>query len=261
MSDDFNKLKVIGIQKIYEKTHIARHHVKAILDENFQKIKKVQFFGFISILERDYDVDLSDIKEKSEEFYASEELVKEEKPKVFILQKKKKKFKFLYIILLLCMVLIVSFLTLDLSSISSSKKDVILKVKPPVKPSPKINKNEIKTDTNISTSLPVKEEVKLKPTPKDVVKSLKIIAKRKVWMGYIDLSTFKKFQKTFSGELELDPTKEWLLTLGHGYIDVEIDAKLVEFKVKQNIRLLYKDFNITKINYEEFKKLNRGQKW
>jgi len=113
-----------------------------------------------------------------------------------------------------------------------------------------------------NTTLPVVEEVKPEPVKVvEVEKSFKIIPKTELWIGYIDLSNHKKYQKLFKGELEIDPNKNWILTLGHGYVKVEINGEVEEFKDKMNIRLLYKDSKLSKINFKEFKKLNKGSKW
>jgi hypothetical protein len=120
-------------------------------------------------------------------------------------------------------------------------------------------------DENVTTPLVVEPEPepepKLEPEPVKVVKSFKIIPSSQLWIGYIDLSTYKKYQKLFTGELDIDPNKDWILTLGHGYVKIEIDGEVTEFNDKLNIRLLYKDSKISKISFSEFKELNRGNKW
>ena len=82
-----------------------------------------------------------------------------------------------------------------------------------------------------------------------------------MWLGYVNVATDQKYQKTFEGAFELDPAKEWLLYFGHGYIDVVVDGKKEEFSSKNTLRLHYQDGNITKISINDFKKLNRGNTW
>lgn len=69
MSSDLEKLKEIGAQKIFEQTHITKEHIQAILHKSFEGLTKVQFQGFVSILEREYQVDLKDLKSDASEFY------------------------------------------------------------------------------------------------------------------------------------------------------------------------------------------------
>ena len=68
-NDGLQTLKDIGAQKIYEETHIPVEHVQAILYESFDGITKVHFMGFVSILQREYQVDLSALKEKGVAYY------------------------------------------------------------------------------------------------------------------------------------------------------------------------------------------------
>jgi hypothetical protein len=91
MSDGLNKLKSIGAQKIHEKTHIARHHVQAVIHETFDDMTKIQLLGFISILEREYSVDLSDLKIKVQDFFSVTIAEDEQNAKVFVSPKKEKK--------------------------------------------------------------------------------------------------------------------------------------------------------------------------
>ena len=65
MSSGLEKLRSIGAQKIHEQTHIARQHAQALLHESFDDMSRIHFLGFISILEREYSVDLSDLKAKA----------------------------------------------------------------------------------------------------------------------------------------------------------------------------------------------------
>jgi hypothetical protein len=93
------------------------------------------------------------------------------------------------------------------------------------------------------------------------VKSLKIIPKNKVWIGYIDIKTNKKKQQTTENELVLDADKDWLLLFGHGNTDVEVNGKLEKFTSTQNMRFKYVDGNFSEITIDEFKVLNKDLKW
>ena len=57
------KLREIGTHKIFERTHIAKKFVEDILNENFSSMNRVQFAGFLSILEREYNLDLHELSE------------------------------------------------------------------------------------------------------------------------------------------------------------------------------------------------------
>jgi len=90
---------------------------------------------------------------------------------------------------------------------------------------------------------------------------LKIVPKNKVWAGYIEIETNKKHQKIFTEEFAIDTTKNWILLFGAGTVKLEVNGELKTFVSKRNIRLKYLDGELTKITVEEFKSLNKGNKW
>ncbi len=55
---------------ISKKTNISESNIELLLAKEFDRLKRVKTFGFISILEREYKVDLSALKQEAEEYYA-----------------------------------------------------------------------------------------------------------------------------------------------------------------------------------------------
>ena len=90
---------------------------------------------------------------------------------------------------------------------------------------------------------------------------LKLLPVKKVWIGYIDIETKKKYQTFATKELEIDPNKDWLLLFGGGHITLEVNHEIEKFSSKNNMRFKYEDGKLTKIGVEEFKNLNNGNKW
>ena len=257
MSEGLETLRSIGAQKIHEQTHIARQHAQALLHETFDGMTKIQLLGFISILEREYSVDLSDLKEKAQEFFGSETAKDENNAEVFIMPEKKKSNAVIYIMVALLIFVVASFLTLGPSSATPEEAEVHA-----VDNSAIENIKETMSQNSTIEDKSAIEKLLVESEPiAEVEKSFKIISKTELWLGYIDLSTHKKNQKLFTGEISLDPRKDWILTLGHGYVNVEIDGEVTEFNDKMNIRLLYKDSKLSKISFEEFKSFNKGSKW
>ncbi|WP_373003030.1 hypothetical protein [Sulfurimonas sp.] len=263
MSEGLDKLKSIGAQKIHEQTHIARQHVQAVLHETFDDMTKIQLLGFISILEREYSVDLSDLKAQGQAFYAEESSKIEHDTKVFVSPKKKKSYTIVYILVVVVIFAVAVLFTLDLTSTASTKaKTHAIDNSAINNAKDSMSQNATIENEDENATLPAVIEVKPEPVKVvEVVKSFKIIPNSELWIGYIDLSNHKKYQKLFKGELDIDPNKNWILTLGHGYVKVEINGEVTEFKDKLNIRLLYKDSKLSKITFKEFKELNKGSKW
>ncbi|MFA5233683.1 MAG: hypothetical protein WC390_04710 [Sulfurimonas sp.] len=271
MSSGFDKLKSIGTQKIHEATHIARAHVKSILEENFEDMSSVQFNGFISILEREYSVDLSDLKKRAKEYFQSNasSVKKEKAAHVFLAHKKKKKLTAIYMILGVALVVLFFIFTATPSQEEAPRVDnIAIESAKSTLPIVEIEQNETVADVNTtleanatSTQAVEAEAVASQVAPEAPAAqplSFKILPKTRVWLGYIDVAEQKKYQKTFSDELSLDPTKEWLLAFGHGNIMVDINGVTTKFTTPRNIRFLYKNAELKEISIEEFKSLNNG---
>ncbi len=331
MSENLEKLKNIGVQKIHEATHIPRVHVESILNENFEDMNNVQLLGFISVLEREYPFDFSELKTKVIEYFESNRrLVKKgNSVNLLIASKKKRNFTLVYVVLGLAIFVAFAIFNMqskeseitrvDNSAIVSAQNNISVvsddknlssidsnttqngqvaqeptlsqqeSIQNPIEPAmqkdasqnqvepvEEVINNETKvvevaaaqaiTDTVVSPSV-AKEvnetEASVQTAPKESANesSLKIISKSKVWMGYIDLSNRRQNQKTFSGEFTLDSSKNWLISLGHGLIDIEINGVILNSKKAQNVRFSYIDSKLKEIDVEEFKSLNRGNAW
>lgn len=298
MSEGFNKLKSIGAQKIHEATHIARMHVQGILHESFEGMSSVQLSGFISILEREYSVDLSDLRESGKKYFEKNApaIKKAKLDKVFMSYKKKRDFTMLYIVLGAIIFVFFAFYTIepsenevskiDNSTINSAQNNIsvaetnmsilednisISDINSSVDESNASNilldesdKNSSADNINTTTTNQEQTESLVEKKNKEIAvqdSSFKIKSKNNLWIGYIDLKTYEKHNKTFSGELILDAKKDWLLSLGHGYITVETNNEIKKFDQATNMRFSYINSELKEIDFEEFKSLNRGNKW
>ncbi len=266
MSEELEKLKSIGAQKIYEDTHIPVLHVKAILGHNFDSLQRVQFVGFISILEKEYHIDLTSLKSAGIAYFDDKEASSLDEG-LLVAPQKKNKANTIYMIIVIVIFLIVMMYQSGFFGEEKVKEQVvddvlIQKVQESIRPVNTLEDLNITVDNNITNEDNSTQKI-LEPIEdvEAVVKSFKIVTKSKVWLGYIDVQTNKKNQKTFKGEIQLDPEKKWLLILGHGYIKMFINGEEVTIKSKNNIRYLYEDGSVKAISLSEFKRLNRGSKW
>ncbi len=280
MSYGLERLKEIGAQKIHEKTHISRAHVQAVLHESFDDLNKIHFLGFISILEREYGVDLADLKAKGLAYFNDSR----NKPASFnsaVFSQGKKKSSHLFLYVVLAIVLFGAFLYFELmpsmidnsqiqpidnSAIENAQKNIDFPVE---KKNEDSNESLLSTvdnnlsETNITSNID-SVVAKIETQKNDLqmgAKSLRVIPKVKVWMGYIDIKTNQKYEKNLEKEMSLDVNKNWLLLFGHGNISIEVDGKLEEFNSTQNIRFKYIDGKFSQIDLEEFKQLNKDKKW
>ncbi len=287
ISQDLEKLRSIGAQKIHQRTHIALKNVQAILHLSFEDIQKVQLMGFVSILEREYGVNLDEVRQSALAYYkeqeekASSQEEPEYKKELLTSGTKGKKplLALAAVLVLLVLAFALFFFLKDSSSGDANAQKAQISTQSTVeqnlKPDEESSENSeaiqegsvaqeenatlkgaddenlSKNDENLSANL---DETVVTPT-------LRIIPKTKVWVGYIDLANGKKKQTVTKNELDLNGSKDYLLTFGHGFIDIDTSGKLHSFEKSKGLKFLYKDGNLEEIDAQEFKRYNKGKLW
>ncbi|MDD2790251.1 MAG: hypothetical protein PHU40_06225 [Sulfurimonas sp.] len=274
MGEGFTKLKELGAQKVSEETHISKQHVQALIDENFKVVQKVQFLGFVSIIERDYQIDLSELRTKALAHY--EQNIATKPASVFIEKKSKKSSKGLYIFVVLIVFLLVSYFNIDTKTptvdVNATQVESITQEIEALVESNMSESNLSAWDENLSdfsdkeseVNATIQEEVvATEPINAESLKtdSLKIIANEKIWFGYIELGSDEKKQTVLFDTFELDPSKSWLLRFGHSNIEIELKGKKLNFKKGKNVQFLYQEGALKQLSMEEFKTFNKGQAW
>lgn len=293
MEENLHILKEIGAQKIHKDTHISREFVQAIIHETFDGLNTVQLTGFISILEREYDVDLSGLKKKAKEHFHDENEKSFNTKKVFVSPERQQNYSGVYIALVVIVFAIVAYfsftnlntsqtqaLEIDNTKIEDVEKSIITTVETKETVAmvevEEVNTSAALIDTSVAqvraeaiidvneTSTKVIKTVVSESTKEEIVvdiKSLKILPKNKVWAGYINIKTHQKYQKIFRKEFVINPKNDWLLLFGSGTIYLEVNGEKKKYASSQNMRFKYVDGVFKKITITEFKKLNKGRKW
>ncbi len=268
MNEGLERLRSIGAQRIHEETHIARKHVQAILHESFEGMQRVQLLGFISIMEREYGVELEGLRQKAQEYFDIEEQEhpQEEpsyKKELLVSTKPISKTTILTAVaagVLAVVVLILLFGNSQDEQKGAQSLNATVAQQAPTQPTADENSSQSTPEAK-EVSEPEFQEQKVMQPKKAVQKSFRIIPKSKVWVGYIDLSNGKKTQKIISDPLELNASKDYLLTFGHGYIDIDVNGKLKEFKEPQSVKFIYQSGELRQIDAQEFKRYNKGKLW
>lgn len=126
-----------------------------------------------------------------------------------------------------------------------------------------------KNNTNEANSVALpKEESKILIKDKNITKttavkksSAFILPDSKLWVGIIYLDNNKR--KSFLGKekLVLDPSRDQLITTGHGYFSMEFNGVVKKFNSSNPIKLLIKNGKMSVISNEKFKELNKGSLW
>lgn len=246
ISGDYAKLRDIGAQRIHEQTHIPKAQCEDLVEGYFKSMNRIQFLGFVSILEREYSFDLSSLKSAGMEYFSGIQEVPTIESEVFITPKNTKSYTKYYVLAAIILFFVV------ISSIPSSSNNT------------SVHKIDNKKIEEVTSKISTKEDfVEEKKPEKKVITEFKIIPETKLWVGYIDLNTGKKYQKTIdvNEELSLDPNGQWLLSLGHGYVDFSVNGELDTYKSYRSIRFLYEYGELKKLTRAEYLALNKGKEW
>jgi hypothetical protein len=263
------KLREIGVEKIHDQTHIARKFVEDILNEKYFSMNKIQFAGFISIIERDYNMDLHELIE-AYNARLKKENTEEDEPFVVSAQEseKQEKKKGIYLVGALA----AAGIFLAIFALSSAVDEEPLHQAPVLKIESEVTDSEINNSTieeaktnltqlgNGSDAIEV-EELNATVEPVIEISKFEIIPQSNLWIGIVDLDTFERTQKLTSSPFELAADKEWLLVMGHGFVYFDVNGEEMRFKDEKKVWFAYENGTLTKLSRREFKEKNRGNAW
>jgi len=278
MIKELERLKNLGAKKISEETHIPLQYIQNIIHESFEGLSRGQFLGFILILEREYNSELSKLRMKGLEYFQEQEISESNQIDIFANPPKKNNLIFLYIFIALVVVAFMvykNFQSMSVEEISVDKIDnrAIDNAKKNIIKNSTIDTNVTKTvvlDLNkseLSRVTPAPQKIEPKQEIVLVKKELKKLAplvirpRKKVWIGYINTTDNISKQLVVHKILTLNPKKVWLLSLGHGNITISVDSKVKKFSSSRSVRFIYKDGTLKSLSKKEFKKLNKGHLW
>ncbi len=262
------KLREIGAHKIFEQTHIARKFVEDILKGNFSTMNRVQFAGFISILEREYNVDLHELTEEYNAHFNLDSS-KDKEPFVVSIQENSEKTKNtkMYVAAGLVLAGVALAFYSFLGSSESEKISVQAPVEVTIPENEELNNTTIEEARSHLGQLDQKADVSTEEAPVEVtvepvhLGKFEIIPRSNLWIGIIDLDTFKRTQRLGSEPFELASDKEWLLVMGHGYVNFSVNGEEQSFKEEKKVWFSYENGVLRQLSRSEFKEKNRGKAW
>jgi len=287
------QLQEIGAQSIADTTHIPIAHVENLLHERYEGFQKPQFFGFLSILEREFKVDLSDIRqvylaslnqgkvvvEKPAKPVESGPNLSDKREKIFLNRK--------LVYIALAVVAVVGLIALasmvDLSTpkeekieinntaIDQAKKNLNIVV-PDVSDvdvemaNSDVESAEFGQEDQRKKEVTVKEQAVNRHEPVASTEPimplyLRIVPKGKLWLGLVDTETHRKRVETISKPLMLDAEKTWLIVTGYGHLDVDCGDTTNKYREDRKLLILYEAGICQIIDKEEFRARNRGKLW
>ncbi|AHZ26645.1 hypothetical protein [Helicobacter pylori] len=279
-------LKEVGVAEICKATKIASKNIHSILEKRYESLSRVHARGFIQILEREYEIDLSAWMKEFDKACAFKEGVSEEQNqetdpeektknplKVEIdysinqantsLSKKSSKWKPFVIVLVVIVIILVVVIIQNSSSLkeergqesaikSGTKKNSFNKANPTEEnkpePTPKLEEKPKEQDKQ------EKEAIKEDPN------TIYIIPKKDIWVEVVDLDEKKNsFQKVFKKNYSLETKNHrLLLRFGHGHLSLKNNHQEQEYNDGKTRRFLYEpNKGLTLINEAQYKELQQ----
>lgn len=265
----FEDLQNLGANVIHEQTHIARSKLELLLNKSFGDLTRVQFMGFISILEREYGIDLSSIRQEYDEFVQTHPDVVIQKDSVILQAQSRSRQKWVLggIAAITSLIIIGSLIQGRLSispseevmQLSSANVEVVDE-----------NTTVIPLEINTTETMPIVEanitvpKQELNVTSKSVTtieNATSIKPKMKVWIGILDLTTGTKSQKITRDPITLDKSKNTLYMFGHGQLEIVTPDGTKIIKDRNTVWFTYENGQLKQVNQQEFAVKNNGTVW
>lgn len=278
----FEELQSLGVESIHERTHISRDKLELILAKSYGEINKIQFMGFISILEREYGLDLSEIRE---EFNSYQQLNGFRQPKQSIILQPAANSKQKWIVAGLTLIAVLLTLGYSLQTkmsnfpqeevlqLSSSAVEVLEELKEMNATQDLNGTQELNTtaESNATQAVDLNKTKKIsdqnvtepeKPQLDRIVKEgLEIRPVYKVWFGLIDLESGEKIQRITKDPITIDPSKNWLIVLGHGRVEIVSPSQSETLRESGTVWFSVENGVLKRISQEEFMGRNGGKNW
>lgn len=282
------RLEDLDLKEVSEKTRIEIEFFQALLAKDFEELEKFNVRGFLKILNREYNIDLSDMLEEYEAFLnKDEEKIENEAKVVTNVDQYSKESSNWWLWLLIGVVLIaiiVLVLKFDLlkgfvneTNEESSSVAVVQTISEAQNNLEENNMsventeelNQIQTiiqeeenlSQNVATSTQTLNEA-ITSADEGLKKEAIFSTDGKVWVGFIDLETRTNSSIVTDNNFSVDLSKDQLLLIGGTALTL-IDEKgeIQTFPAGNSKRFLVKDGAIKSITLSEFISYNKGKEW
>ena len=265
----FEDLVNLGANVIHEQTHIARSKLELLLNKSFADLRRVQFMGFISILEREYGMDLSAIRQEYDEYMQTHpDVIVQKESAILQAQSKSRQKWVLGGVVAVTLLIAMGSMIQGRLSIAPSEEVIHLSSGNVEVVDENTDRAPVEISTSIvspiveanSTVLPKESEVSNKSVT-TIENAVSIKPMVKVWMGVLDLTTGAKSQKITMDPIVLDKSKNTLYMFGHGRLEIVTPDGTKIVKDRNAVWFTYENGQLNQINEREFEAKNNGAAW
>lgn len=261
-----------SIPSIHKKTRISVENLTKIFARDFTGLKKVQAYGFLSILEREYNVDIGEIKAECEAYFGSLENSDEA---IIAYPPPAKNSYYLWIWLFLIGVLVAIgwyFLRESYTSLianSSSKEAFVAEVPALIDEdivaslTPQATSNEVE-DVSLADTNDTNESNVTNTQVADTdagVDFIHIIPAKKLWFGTVNLETKAVADKIANVPFEFDLAQEWLVATSVAPFTMKSSTDEQNYSDTKSHYFHINKFGAKEITKDEFVSLGGPKKW
>lgn len=259
--ETFEDLQALGTEKIHEKTHISRDKVELILNKSYSNIGQVQFMGFMSILEREFGVDLGDIRREYMDYWQEHAAAVPPKQSAILQPPSNTKQKQMALGGALIVLLLVGGYLLQSILSNEPREEVMTLSTVPVNP---LNETNMSAAPDANGTAESNQTVMGSEANSSAVaggKTVTIRPVQKVWTGMIDMASGAKTQQITGDPIVIDTSKNWLIVFGHGQLEIETPQGKQLLNGKDTVRFIYENGSFKQLSKAEFAERNGGKNW
>jgi hypothetical protein len=278
-------IEKFGLDAVSKKTRISKKNLEKLLRREFSTFSKPKALGFISILEREYKEDFSDLRNDIVEWFKSEN---SQEDQITFPPPEKPNRTWITIVPLILVVAFGFYLYKNEFSNSQMVNDNSISMKSVEKIYKEEDSQKSKESQNNKTELSVEDNGSLKKIDKEPAKNIVdknisadnsldknssikpyvpvedivVVPDKRMWIGVIDLENRKRKSKIVEEAFNIENGSEKLIVTGHGFFDIsDAEGNNFVFRDPNKHYFLLKDGMVEEISSKEFKGLNGGKVW
>jgi hypothetical protein len=269
-------LEEIGLKEVSRRTYIELSYIKLMAEKNFSKLPRIKTLGFVKIIQRECGVDMSEWVAEFEAYLRdggkSVDDKTTKKPQEYkSVDKNKSVYIFISIVfLLLFTVFLYGFIkgrtgNIENTTIPNISYDATIAILDDVNTT---NVTTITVPSEINESVAIPPVVEITPKSQPLKQSFEagahalISPRTQLWVGIVELGTFKRKTYLQKDDIDLDTDKEQILISGHGDFAIKTaNGTSVKFDPHNRVYLHIKDSAVKEISADEFTVLNKGRFW
>ncbi len=272
-------LKQIGVQGVSMKTHISPDKIRKLLEGEFEAFSPIQFNGFVTIIEREFDVDLAEWREAyaATAPEAEDPLAASEDDPFANAAKSKRRQQLAVVVsvVLLLVVVVVTYLVLgggekrkkiefNNTAIEQAQANITALNASSTQAQAEALQEAHQDEAAESATVEVPETAEAVEAEKQKSVALDDVIfhpRMKLWLGVIDADTFKRSVYMTDAPIRLDGSKSWLIITGHGRFSLDCGGEEYRYDKQDRMFLLYEGGSCRPISEQDFKARNRGKVW